>query len=757
MNGIAGSRHARTPHLCARAIQSKLPRVSQCPVPRPLSSILCGALAAALAAGACREPQEEGPLRPRADAGSEDSRPRKAASCAELTCSLPATCELDDDGASCVCPQGYSGDPQNCEDVDECTIPGGNDCDENSSCVNEPGAYSCSCKEGYYRSGKSCIPLSNCQGASNVCHANATCEQVPEGVRCACLTPFYEGDGYVCRDVDECQSGSTDCADNARCRNRRSGYECECDPGFEGNGKQACRSACDVARGDPTRCDPRGHANCVVDPASAAGSCTSCLPEYLGDGKNCSSSSECAALGCGANTRCQGPVGARQCACADGFEGDPLAGCTDIDECQGGSDGCDAESSECVNVSGGYVCACKPGFERVDGRCVNVDECARGIDLCDPAADCIDESPGYDCACRAGYRGDGRACVDIDECAEGGDDCVKDGTASCQNTRGGYECVCPKGYTGDPRSEACYCDLSGVWGARQDATLVIPERSVGDVVLIAGSTTRASIWELNRFRYDGEKILIEHQPCGSDVTPEIFSPHYGEIYSSAVPNMVYDTLGLMMGGSVPMSKANALPSSVFTTPRDATLQGITLRDPLNDPWPERSADVPEDAWVDSDRDGEPGISLWPGQTTEPTHRDPNQTYSYLPVPEAGSALIETRIGCVSTALRAIGYLQGRIDSCSRLSGKVISEKTEGRVHSCMVLRAADWDSYDVTCSAKDWNNARRCTQDQVKFLDEQDQTTQAGADFELVKLGDVDATDIDCAAVRSALPALPRQ
>jgi hypothetical protein len=209
---------------------------------------------------------------------------------------------------------------------------------------------------------------------------------------------------------------------------------------------------------------------------------------------------------------------------------------------------------------------------------------------------------------------------------------------------------------------------------------------------------------------------------------------------------------------VPLLKANALPNMSFVTPRAATLEGITLADPLNDPWPATYKDVPSDAWVDIDKDTEPGMTLWPGQTTMPTRMGNGETYSYLPVSlQPNSTLIETRVGCISTALRSIGHLEGTIESCGRLTGKVFSEKTEGRVHSCTVLRMSDWDTLDVTCTAKDWSDARRCSDDQIAFLDGQSQDTVASANFELVKLGELDATDMDCAAVRQALPAIPRQ
>ncbi|HEY2732554.1 MAG TPA: EGF domain-containing protein [Polyangiales bacterium] len=719
------------------------------------------ALACAALAFGCRKPQEDGPLRARPDASVEDAGAIVASSCDQLICVAPAQCAVSDGKAACSCPSGWSGDPNNCQDIDECALASSDDCGDNATCQNTIGSFTCSCNDGFYQGPDGhCTASQDCDPEASGCHIDAHCTVNQDVVRCACNDGF-EGDGYVCRDQDECQNGSATCADHATCVNRRGGYDCVCDPQYQGDGRSSCQNACDAALADRTRCD--AHARCHFG-SDAAASCDSCLPGYLGDGKTCSASEECARLACDDNSVCSGPPGGRSCQCAPGFHDDGHGKCIDSDECADGSAGCDASTSDCANTPGGFVCTCKTGYERKDGACVNVDECAEGLALCDREATCTDQTPsaaqatGYTCACNAGFEGDGYACVDIDECNAGLDDCGQGGLAQCQNTRGSFQCVCPKGYAGDAKGDGCYCDLSGYWGAREDTTLTLPERTVGDVVLIASSVTRATVWELDRFRYDGTTISIEHQPCGADVAAEIYSPQYEEVYSSSVPNSVYDTFSLQMTAGVPMSKADALPNKSFVTPRAATLEGITLNDPLNDKWPATFKDVPSDAWVDVDKDSEPGMTFWPGQTTQPTRMGNGETYSYLPVAlQPNSTLIATRVGCVSTAIRSIGHLEGKIESCGRLTGKVFTEKTEGRVHSCTVLRMSDWDTLDVTCTAKDWSDARRCSDDQVAFLDGQDQTTQVSANFELVKLADLDATDIDCPAVRQALPAILRQ
>ncbi len=149
--------------------------------------------------------------------------------------------------------------------------------------------------------------------------------------------------------------------------------------------------------------------------------------------------------------------------CDDGYRlGSDGSECVDIDECDEGTDDCDALVT-CTNSDGSFVCgACPDGYRDPEGDgtlCININECEEEIDDCDPLAGCFDTDGAYDCGtCPGGYRdpeGDGTLCVDIDECEEAIDDC--DPLVSCTDTDGGYDCgPCPGGYR-DPAGDGTLC------------------------------------------------------------------------------------------------------------------------------------------------------------------------------------------------------------------------------------------------------------------------------------------------------------
>ncbi|XP_069028568.1 complement component C1q receptor [Embiotoca jacksoni] len=120
------------------------------------------------------------------------------------------------------------------------------------------------------------------------------------------------------------------------------------------------------------------------------------------------------------------------CKCPTGLElSENQRDCSDVDECQ--SEAC--EDHVCVNTHGSYTCACKDGYEMVDGKCSDVDECAQS--KCQQ--NCLNSIGSFSCSCDEGFTlsGDELTCVDVDECV--GNLCFAE--LVCVNTAGSFTCT----------------------------------------------------------------------------------------------------------------------------------------------------------------------------------------------------------------------------------------------------------------------------------------------------------------------------
>ena len=131
-----------------------------------------------------------------------------------------------------------------------------------------------------------------------------------------------------------------------------------------------------------------------------------------------------------------------------GFTGDPVQGCTDINECADLSQIC-GNNAICLNTIGSADCICPGGYQmNFENDCVDIDECT-GIntDFCHSDAICYNFEGGHNCICKIGYSANGLICEELDECATGVDNCS--GNADCTNTDGAYTCQCHAGFTGN--------------------------------------------------------------------------------------------------------------------------------------------------------------------------------------------------------------------------------------------------------------------------------------------------------------------
>jgi len=545
-----------------------------------------------------------------------------------------------------------------------------------------------------------------CSDEESPCHANASCQAGEDGAECACKDGF-EGDGITCSDIDECEDAALlECSENSTCQNTEGDYECKCDILLAGDGKVSCRPACEVALEDSDICDANGAACDIIDGAAA---CRRCQFDFQGDGVTCVFDQLCQDT-CGKDAVCTDDGSdARTCVCPQGFEGEPdnpSVGCENVDECAAGIDDCDANSM-CIDTVGGFVCDCLEGFESDgSGGCSNIDECANSaLNDCDVDATCTDADPGWTCGCEPPFAGDG-----------------KDG---------------------------CYCDLEGWWGMRQNVTLKWPDVKNGPFVVAAAGEYMLTVWELRRFKYSGGLLEVERKGCGSSGSPDFRSPLFGdEIYRSFVPNAVFDPFDVL--DSEDWDLPGARVNSRFMSPDEVAVVGITLDDPANDPWPATRADVGSRG-QDFEGDGIDGATFWPTGPENMTQLVPTQNYSYIPVEVDNSGIIVARAGCVSNASRVVSSLDGRLDSCTTITGIVESVSVEVRVLDCRL--APDW-SMDLSCTADDWTNLPPCTDEQIDLLDDQEPAVTSTATFEMVQLSnDFDASDIDCDTVRSMLPA----
>ncbi|KAK3262229.1 hypothetical protein CYMTET_28903, partial [Cymbomonas tetramitiformis] len=172
-------------------------------------------------------------------------------------------------GYSCgPCPEGYTGDGQHCDDVDECaprshTNDTVHTCgDQLSNCTNTAGGFSCSeCPRGYRTEAGArpgtvdCVDVDECSSRNGGCDYSTVCINVAGGSTCAACPEGFLGSGEAgCWDVDECSAADRGgCHPNSTCINMPGGSTCgACEPAtlYKGDG-YTCRlsATCETNNG----------------------------------------------------------------------------------------------------------------------------------------------------------------------------------------------------------------------------------------------------------------------------------------------------------------------------------------------------------------------------------------------------------------------------------------------------------------------------------------------------------------------------
>uniref|UniRef100_A0A673M7K7 Thrombospondin-4-B-like n=1 Tax=Sinocyclocheilus rhinocerous TaxID=307959 RepID=A0A673M7K7_9TELE len=188
----------------------------------------------------------------------------KLAQCSSSwVCFKPDMCIETAEGVECApCPEGYSGDGVQCDDVDECQF---NPCFSGVRCINTAPGFRCEkCPRGFTGP--------EIQGV---------------GVH------YAQTNKQICNDIDECQVDNGGCTPNSYCHNTVGAFHCGiCKTGFTGDQNSGCISTgLDPApltdrlcgNGQPNPCDV--NAECVVERDGSI-SCA-CKIGWAGNGYVC--------------------------------------------------------------------------------------------------------------------------------------------------------------------------------------------------------------------------------------------------------------------------------------------------------------------------------------------------------------------------------------------------------------------------------------------------------------------------------------
>eukprot|EP00041_Stephanoeca_diplocostata_P035105 m.1226699 g.1226699 ORF g.1226699 m.1226699 type:complete len:1645 (+) comp24638_c0_seq2:142-5076(+) len=218
---------------------------------------------------------------------------------------------------------------------------------------------------------------------------------------------------------------------------------------FNTEGSYYCLDTCATAGVTP--CSVTGQV-CTAGIEGVAGNACFCTPGYMGEDA-CSDVNECEL---GSDTcddpqhTCTNTDGSFVCECNDGYTVDG-ATCADVDECA--TDTSCATEAACANTVGSYTCACNDGFSGSGLTCDNIDECLRDPSPC--AQTCSDSVGSFACSCGTGYtlNSDNSTCDDVDECVPLGEYCGDN--AVCTNAIGNASCVCVAGFAGDAPTTPC--------------------------------------------------------------------------------------------------------------------------------------------------------------------------------------------------------------------------------------------------------------------------------------------------------------
>ncbi|KAF7199635.1 transcript variant X2 [Nothobranchius furzeri] len=142
-------------------------------------------------------------------------------------------------------------------------------CHANATCEDKPDGSGkvCNCKYGFVGNGRTfCQDKDECQiGANKICGLHTTCHNTYGSYYCTCLSGyspsnsmnvFIPNDGTHCQDVNECMITGL-CGEGGQCRNTEGSFDCSCQLGYRiHNGAEPFHPQRDQASCKEVDCGP---------------------------------------------------------------------------------------------------------------------------------------------------------------------------------------------------------------------------------------------------------------------------------------------------------------------------------------------------------------------------------------------------------------------------------------------------------------------------------------------------------------------
>lgn len=249
--------------------------------------------------------------------------------------------------------------------------------------------------------------------------------------------------------------------------------------------------------------------------------------------------------------------------------------------------------------------------------------------------------------------------------------------------------------------------------------IVVSVRWPGSLAIKAGEG-ELHLWTKADLVFSGDAVTGKVRPCGTVIPALTRSAAVGggkvqvEIPGAAweAPAMpVFQVRGTTTGFD---------EGETITMDPVASIVGLTMTDPLKDPWPEEPSGL---TTVDPDGDGQPGLLAIP-RTDEPFGAPPLDLAGVLDPNGA-------RADQIYLATRTVLALTGTRDSCTSAEGTAQVSRVDSHVVGCHV------------------RGGGTCTASQASFVDmSQPRFTIESASFEMVDV----PPDATCTDVRDALP-----